>query len=191
VSVEQPGCPPSDRVVVGVDGSERSQQALRWARPLAAAMGATVEVVAVVPPSPPRSYGDTDWVTAVPGDFDPDTHGHRVLTDTLEAAFGGQSPPELRSLGAAGQPGEGAAGISAGAGMLVVGARGRGGFPGCSSARSAPPAPSTPPARSSSCTTMTLHHRDSRWGRLLQMPTTSRSPGARLSPPPPPETSLP
>lgn len=92
MSVEQPGCPPSDRVVVGVDGSERSQQALRWARPLAAAMGATVEVVAVVPPSPPRSYGDTDWVTAVPGDFDPDTHGHRVLTDTLEAAFGGQSP---------------------------------------------------------------------------------------------------
>jgi len=89
VSVEQHGRPPADRVAVGVDGSERSQQALRWAHPLAA-MGATVEVVAGVPPSPPRSYGDTDSVAAVPGEFDPDAHGHRILTNTLEAAFGGQ-----------------------------------------------------------------------------------------------------
>ena len=130
MSVEHPGRPPADRVAVGVDGSERSQQALRWARLLAAAMGATVEVVAVVPPSPPRRYGDTDWVTAVPGDFDPDTHGHRILTDTLEAAFGGQSLPELRSLVRQGNPAKVLLEISAGAGMLVVGARGRGGFPG-------------------------------------------------------------
>jgi len=83
-----------------------------------------------LPPSPPRSYGDTDWVTAVPGDFDPDTHGHRILTDTLEAAFGGQSLPELRSLVRQGNPAKVLLEISAGAGMLVVGARGRGGFPG-------------------------------------------------------------
>ncbi len=84
----------------------------------------------MVPPSPPRRYGDTDWVTAVPGDFDPDTHSHRILTDTLEAAFGGQSLPELRSLVRQGNPAKVLLEISAGAGMLVVGARGRGGFPG-------------------------------------------------------------
>ncbi|TMC08771.1 MAG: universal stress protein [Chloroflexi bacterium] len=39
-----------DRIVVGIDGSEGSAAALRWAAPLAAATGAEVVVVHVIDP---------------------------------------------------------------------------------------------------------------------------------------------
>ncbi len=46
MSVDQPS-PARHRIVVGVDGSESSRQALRWARFLAHATGSTMEAVAV------------------------------------------------------------------------------------------------------------------------------------------------
>jgi nucleotide-binding universal stress UspA family protein len=116
----------ADEVVVGVDGSESSVAALRWAGGYASRTGARVRAVHV-------------WEYPVIGDFtgmvvlpEKDTlvEGARaVLDNALERA---QLPKDVavESVTLEGPPARTLLDAAADASLLVVGARGRGGFLG-------------------------------------------------------------
>jgi nucleotide-binding universal stress UspA family protein len=112
------------RIVVGVDGSEQSLSALRWAAVLAAATGADIDAVTAW--EYPRSYGEPVYTD----DWRPDLDAEQVLEDALLEAFGEQRPTSLKTKVL-----EDPARVllleeSAGADMVVVGSRGHGGFTG-------------------------------------------------------------
>jgi nucleotide-binding universal stress UspA family protein len=118
------GTAAENRVVVGVDGSDPSKQALRWAGFLSRSMSATVEAVTVWHQTP--GYG----FVPPPSSWSPATDAETILHDTVHAVFGDRSPDGMRLTVREG----GAAGellkASEGARMLVVGSRGHGGFAG-------------------------------------------------------------
>jgi nucleotide-binding universal stress UspA family protein len=129
VSDNQP-TPTQNRIVVGVDGSPLSQQALRWAHFLARATGSTIEAVITWEPLA-ASYGGapTGW-KAVPYDQNVAEDAHSVLVDTLTAVFGEQLPPGLQTTVREGSAAKILLDVSSGARMLVLGSRGHGGFAG-------------------------------------------------------------
>ncbi len=69
----------SDRIVVGVDGSKPSDDALRWGRFLAESIGATLQAVSA---RPSIAEWASPWVAAdwpgVPQDLDPSKNATRV-----------------------------------------------------------------------------------------------------------------
>ncbi len=112
------------RIVVGVDGSEGSGQALRWAARQAGFTGAVVE--AVIAWELPAFFG---WAPAVPGgDYDFAGAARQVLTETLAQVFGSALPAGLRTRVVEGHPAQVLVEASQGAELLVVGSRGYGGF---------------------------------------------------------------
>src|SRR5260370_10343850 len=74
------------RIVVGVDGSRHSQQALRWSAHFAGIFGARLEAVTAW--EFPPSYG---WAS-VPPEWNPGQDMEKVLDDTVRAVFGDQPP---------------------------------------------------------------------------------------------------
>jgi len=116
--------PSGHRVVVGVDGSQPSQQAFRWAAHLAATFGARLDAVTAW--DFPASYG---W-GPVPSDWDPAQDMHKALDETVTTVFGVQPPPGLRREVREGGAAEVLIEASRDATMLVVGSRGHGGFTG-------------------------------------------------------------
>lgn len=114
------------RVVVGIDGSEQSKQALRWAAHFAAASGARLDAIAAW--MLPTSYG-LRW-TAVPEEFGPEAQTEKILTATVDDVFGGQRPEDMQLSVCEGNPAKVLIDGSKGALMLVVGSRGHGGFAG-------------------------------------------------------------
>lgn len=120
--------PVRDVVVVGVDGSPSSIQALRWARFLAAAAASTLEVVAVAPAYGLAAAG-AGW-SVVPTDWDPIVDAERVLTDAVAEAFGAGCPVGLTTKAVGGSPSRVLIDASSDARMLVMGSRGHGGFAG-------------------------------------------------------------
>ena len=112
------------RIVVGVDGSESSKQALRWAAKVAAPFGAGL--VAVAAWDYPVTYGLAAW----PQDWDLAKGTEKALTDTVDEVFGAHRPADLELMVRQG----GAPAVllkeSVGALMLIVGSRGHGGFAG-------------------------------------------------------------
>jgi nucleotide-binding universal stress UspA family protein len=112
------------RIVVGVDGSRHSVEALRWAAYQASALGGRLEAVTAW--EYPASFG---WAS-VPSDWDPAKDMEKVLQDAVSEAFGSQLPSglelQVREGGAARVLIEAARGAT----MLVVGSRGHGGFAG-------------------------------------------------------------
>ena len=111
------------RVVVGVDGSQPSREALRWARTLAGCTGAAVEAVTVW--TYPAAPG---W--GMVGDWDPEENAREVLEEAIEAAYGHDRPPKLTTRVVQGPAAKSLLDASEGAQMLVVGSRGHGGFAG-------------------------------------------------------------
>ncbi len=115
---------PAERVVVGVDGSEPSRQALRWAAFLAAATGAGVE--AVIAWTFPNGAAAGVW----PVDWNPERDAADALHAAVTEALGEQPPVPVRETVTEG----GAARVLLEAGrdarILVVGSRGHGGFSG-------------------------------------------------------------
>jgi nucleotide-binding universal stress UspA family protein len=111
------------RIVVGVDGSRHSRQALRWGAHLAALFGARLDAVTAW--EFPVMYG---W--SVPPDWDPARDMEKVLDETLRAVFGDQPPPGLAQQVREGGAAKVLLEASRGAIMLVVGSRGHGGFTG-------------------------------------------------------------
>jgi nucleotide-binding universal stress UspA family protein len=112
------------RIVVGVDGSQPSQQALRWGAHLAAVFGAGLDAVTAW--AFPATYG---W-GSVPSDWDPAQDMRTALDQTVQAVFGDQPPAGLRRLVNEGGAAEVLLDACQGAIMLVVGSRGHGGFAG-------------------------------------------------------------
>jgi nucleotide-binding universal stress UspA family protein len=112
------------RIVVGVDGSGHSLQALRWGARLAAVFGARVDAVTAW--EFPAAYG---W-SAVPSDWDPAGDMRRVLDDSVRAVFGDYPPAGLQRQVLEGGAAKVLLDASQGATMLVVGSRGHGGFAG-------------------------------------------------------------
>jgi nucleotide-binding universal stress UspA family protein len=112
------------RIVVGVDGSEHSRAALRWAAHLAEVFGARLDAVSAweYPPA-------LGW-SVVPDDWDPADDTRKVLQQTLAEVFGDQPPASLRLQVHEGGAAKVLIQASEGASMLVVGSRGHGGFAG-------------------------------------------------------------
>lgn len=111
------------RIVVGVDGSEPSQLALRWAEQLATCFDCRIE--AVIAWSFPSAYG-----FALPDGWDPQHDAQTSLEDAVDAAFEGARPNGLELLVRRGLPAKVLLDAGVGARMLIVGSRGHGGFAG-------------------------------------------------------------
>lgn len=108
------------RIVVGIDGSEPSKAALRWAARQAALVGGVVE--ALIAWEYPSFYG---WA---PAGFDFGDNAGAVLTQAIDEALGPDRRVEVRPVVVCGNPAAVLLDASRGAELLVVGSRGHGGF---------------------------------------------------------------
>jgi nucleotide-binding universal stress UspA family protein len=111
------------RIVVGVDGSEGSEKALRWAARQAELTGAKLE--AVTGWEYPAFYG---WAPAVPEDYDYEDLAGRAQAKVIDEVFGSGRPATLETQVVARHPAVALVEASEGADLLVVGSRGYGGF---------------------------------------------------------------
>jgi nucleotide-binding universal stress UspA family protein len=113
-------------IVVGVDRSSHSADALRWAVGEARLRGS--EVVAVlVWDLFSQHHADGEWR------FDPhydDTHADRALQAAVEDALGAEAAGQVARRTPCDLPAPGLLAAATDADLLVVGARGSGGFPG-------------------------------------------------------------
>ncbi|MDN5760924.1 MAG: universal stress protein [Microlunatus sp.] len=117
------------RVVVGVDGSEGSGRALRWAASEARAHGAELKVVTTYPAPSPRlatEFGSAPWLERT------DWRGkaEAALESTVRDALGENPGVPVELTLAEGSAAKTLIDLSADADMLVVGTRGHGGFAG-------------------------------------------------------------
>ncbi|WP_043464427.1 universal stress protein [Kitasatospora sp. MBT66] len=115
------------RIVVGVDGSPASEQALRWAVDYARLAGGTVHAVAAW--EYPAFYGFGGASVPAP-EFNPEELAGRILSEAVAQVAGARPEvPVVESV----LPGNAAQALleaSGAAVLLVVGSRGRGGFAG-------------------------------------------------------------
>lgn len=120
-----PGTEPrsgSGRIVVGVDGSVPSEEALRWAIGQARLTDRPVE--AVISWRVPVNYG----VGPLTG-FDWEGDATSALSDTVAKVAGADADGVSQRV-VEGHPAQVLLDAAAGAALLVVGSRGRGGFTG-------------------------------------------------------------
>ncbi|MES9523576.1 universal stress protein [Streptomyces capoamus] len=111
------------RVVVGVDGSRSSYEALRWGVRYADLVGGSVEAVAVW--ELPGLYG---WsAPAVDMDVDED-ETRQKMDQELADVLGADAAGSVRTRVVHGNPADVLLRAADGAEVLVVGSRGRGGF---------------------------------------------------------------
>ena len=113
------------QIVVGVDGSESSKNALRWATRLAPLLGATIH--AVVAWEYPLVFG---LDAGIPSAWKPDETAKEILEKSLEEVFGKDRPTGLVGGIRQGHPTSVLLDASKDAEMLVIGSRGLGGFAG-------------------------------------------------------------
>ncbi len=113
------------RIVVGVDGSQSSLDALSWAGRQAAMTSASLEVVTTW--EWPSSYG---WAVPVPEDFDPERDVRQTLETTLEPVRAAHPQVQVTARVVSGHPAPALVEASKGAELLVVGSRGHGEFVG-------------------------------------------------------------
>jgi nucleotide-binding universal stress UspA family protein len=117
------------RVVVGVDGSDSSKSALRWAAEEARAHNAELTVVSVWTPAPIAAapHGGVGWGAGL----EPEALAAAVLHDTIEEVLSEDSGLALRREVRGGHAvAKVLIDVSDGADVLVVGSHGRGGFVG-------------------------------------------------------------
>lgn len=88
------GAPVTARVLVGVDGSEPSMQALRWAHFLASATDTAVEAVMCWQPFTDWGAMGMGWA-AMPADWNPEQDASKALTATIDEVFGEHRPSGL------------------------------------------------------------------------------------------------
>jgi nucleotide-binding universal stress UspA family protein len=112
-------------IVVGIDGSPGSIAALRWAATEARCHGRPLTAIYVL--GPPAYYGFA--MVPMPDMGEALMEGAQAgLEGALMEVFGDQRPADLGSEVREGDPAEVMIGASTEASLLVVGARGRGGF---------------------------------------------------------------
>jgi nucleotide-binding universal stress UspA family protein len=110
------------RIVVGVDGSESSKHALRWAARQAGFTGATLE--AVTGWEYPAFFG---FAPTIPDGIDYGELAGTALDQSIAEVFGADRPPRLETQVVARHPALALVEASEGAELLVVGTRGYGG----------------------------------------------------------------
>jgi nucleotide-binding universal stress UspA family protein len=125
---EQPSGGNQPRIVVGVDGSASSEQALRWALRQAKLTGADIE--AVIAWHFPFISGGYTWPPAgiMVSATDFRKFAERVLADTVSRATSGDLPSPVTQEVLEGDAAAVLIRESAGAELLVVGSRGHGGL---------------------------------------------------------------
>jgi nucleotide-binding universal stress UspA family protein len=115
----------SGRIVVGIDGSPSSLDALSWAARQAELTTASVEVV--MSWEWPSSYG---WAVPVPADFDPEDEIRGTLEKVLSPLRAARPGLGIEARVVRGHPAPILVEASKGADLLVVGSRGHGEFAG-------------------------------------------------------------
>ncbi|MFG1664221.1 universal stress protein [Streptomyces sp. Y7] len=116
-------------VVVGVDGSDSSKQALRWAVRQAQLTGGTVEAVTAW--DIPQFHGSLAWLPPSSSDEGAlEARARQELDDAVEDAVGSRPPVEVRTVVRYGTPASVLLNAAREASLLVVGSRGLGGFAG-------------------------------------------------------------
>lgn len=115
----------SPRIVVGVDGSSSSRDALRWAVAQARLSGAEVEAVTTW-----EYPAATGWSVPVPAD-DLARAASAALTESVREVVGEDGPPvAVRQSVVLGNAAQVLLEAARGAELLVLGNRGHGGFAG-------------------------------------------------------------
>lgn len=126
VSTPTPARAETGRILVGVDGSPASIEALRWAGRVATALGARIDAISAW--QYPASYSMAMGMagTSLEGDYE------KILDGAVDTAFGNTKPAGLRTRVHEGYPAQVLLTLSGEADveMLVVGSRGHGGFVG-------------------------------------------------------------
>jgi nucleotide-binding universal stress UspA family protein len=113
------------RIVVGVDGSEPSLKALRWAARQSELTGDTLEAVMS------WEYPAAGWAAMVPGmptDFDPEKVSAQVLAESLEQTLGAEKAATVTRRITIGNAAQALMDRAEGASLLVVGNHGYSGF---------------------------------------------------------------
>ena len=115
------------RIVVGVDGSQASEQALAWAARQAELTGASVE--AVIAWHYPVVIGGMPYAPlAVLEESDFGRFAATTLSNAISAAVGNDAPVKISSTVRHGNAAQVLLDAADGADLLVVGSRGHGGF---------------------------------------------------------------
>lgn len=117
--------PTDPSIVVGIDGSPAATAALRWAAGEARSHDAELTVISVV--APPATFGYP--MAVVPGMDEALLQSAEIMLDeALAEVFGDKRPAKVRRVVEEGTPSRVLIDASAKATLLVVGARGHGGF---------------------------------------------------------------
>lgn len=111
------------RIVVGVDGSDRSKDALRWAAQQAELTGATLEAIAVW-----HDPGVSGLAAANPRELGLSKLAEQTLAHAVDEVFGADHPAWLRTRVVEGHAAQVLVDASADADLLVVGSHGHGRF---------------------------------------------------------------
>lgn len=114
------------RIVVGVDGSEASRDALTWAARQAELTGATLQVI-MTWHIPTAAYGAQ---IPMPSDYDFIADSERELGNVVSEVLGPQPGVGVSMVVMEGHPANRLIEASVGADLLVVGSRGHGAFSG-------------------------------------------------------------
>jgi nucleotide-binding universal stress UspA family protein len=121
--------PSGPRIVAGIDGSESSVSALRWAIRQAGLTGATVDAV-IAWHYPDLAVAGGYGMAA--GMFDPAydfrENAEKIVADAISSTLDPASDVPVRARVALGHAAQVLLDASAGADLLVVGSRGHGGF---------------------------------------------------------------
>ncbi|MER6984686.1 universal stress protein [Streptomyces carpinensis] len=118
------------RIVVGVDGSDSSKQALRWAVRQAKLTGDVVEAVTAWN-LPPFHLSVPRWLPPETGDEAAlESQARTGLAAAVEETVGSQPPVEVRTAVWNGTAATALLDAARDASLLVVGSRGLGGFSG-------------------------------------------------------------
>jgi nucleotide-binding universal stress UspA family protein len=112
-----------DRIVVGVEGSESSRRALRWAARQAKLTSDSLEVVIAWEISPNYQWN-------VLADIHPEADAERMLQETVAEVLGDDPGLDVTLTAVEGHPVAVLLQAAQGASLLVVGSRGLGAFSG-------------------------------------------------------------
>ena len=115
----------SQAIVVGVDGSDASIEALRWAEAQARMTGCPLHVITTW--EVPRSYG---YAVAIPDDGSMEEGARRTLRACIDQVVGDETRGSLVASVIEGHPGPALCEASTAASLVVVGSRGHGAFAG-------------------------------------------------------------